>query len=855
MSKPVVILDHFREPLWESTDKRFIVCQGGAGSGKAVSLDTKVVTPTGPIEIKDVRIGDMVCDTEGGACFVLNKWECNRRMYDLTLEDGRYADVADNHQWTFYFNGVKRDGTTLDLISKMNEGEVYLPLSKPVYYKGTFKYADVESLAYILTRYYVDASELPVDVSKLKKSKLMKDSGKLVRNVPKEYMSLIVSDRIQLIHSLYNMSAKKYDSNTQEILLTFKVKSIAEKIQQIIWSLGGRCSCRNSLKEGGFTLRFDFDDYELKEKITGIAQGYPIDGYIRRYNPEGVRIKSMKMTSDKPCQCIEVSSSNHLYLINDFICTHNSEAICQRLCYMFLTMEDTVFAVVRSTMPALTRSVYLGDPSIVKTLKDWGVPVEKWLNKTEYTIRNPLNGSVIYFIGLDDPEKIKSMNLNYIFIEEATEINADKWAQLNARLRRHNKYSKNQMFIAYNPISWYNWVVQMFVANPDENIKNDTLVHFSNFTQNPYVSIDNVKSMLARASQDESFYRTYIIGKPGRPLGLIYPNITFTPHTTWPEGVMDVKPYYGIDWGFIDPMVLVECRDFEDKIYVICRFYKTKTNTKEFLKYMEDNKISKVSNIYYDSADAERGSLLLQAGFTGFKAKKNINAGISYVKGFEIIVDSMGPFGEDAMNEIQAYTWQTDPDDSSKFIEKPIEINNHFCLIGETILNTENGRVMLKDVKVGDKVLSHLGYREVTDKCLTKKDAELFTLTLTNGYKLQGTGDHRVVTRDGPKEIQDLKPEDNVFIHAGTKNGFVAIMVEESVKSVEPSGFGDVYSITVDEAHTYFANDILVKNCDALRYAVVTEHMYNRNFATASLDLSIEDKLRKGGIYFGDEKS
>lgn len=100
-----------------------------------------------------------------------------------------------------------------------------------------------------------------------------------------------------------------------------------------------------------------------------------------------------------------------------------------------------------------------------------------------------------------------------------------------------------------------------------------------------------------------------------------------------------------------------------------------------------------------------------------------------------------------------------------------------------------------------------------------------------------------------------MKPEDNVFIHAGAKNGFVAIMVEESVKSVEPSGFGDVYSITVDEAHTYFANDILVKNCDALRYAVVTEHMYNRNFATASLDLSIEDKLRKGGIYFGDEKS
>ena len=93
---------------------------------------------------------------------------------------------------------------------------------------------------------------------------------------------------------------------------------------------------------------------------------------------------------------------------------------------------------------------------------------------------------------------------------------------------------------------------------------------------------------------------------------------------------------------------------------------------------MKQIKVPKTSNIYYDSADAERGNLLLQAGYTGFKAKKNINAGISYVKGFDIVVDSGGPYGQNAMDEVQGYTWKTDPDDSSKFIEEPIEINNHF---------------------------------------------------------------------------------------------------------------------------------------------------------------------------------
>ena len=81
--------------------------------------------------------------------------------------------------------------------------------------------------------------------------------------------------------------------------------------------------------------------------------------------------------------------------------------------------------------------------------------------------------------------------------------------------------------------------------------------------------------------------------------------------------------------------------------------YKT---TKEFLEFMKQIKVPKTSNIYYDSADAERGNLLLQAGYTGFKAKKNINAGISYVKGFDIVVDSGGPYGQNAMDEVQGYT-------------------------------------------------------------------------------------------------------------------------------------------------------------------------------------------------------
>ena len=44
--------------------------------------------------------------------------------------------------------------------------------------------------------------------------------------------------------------------------------------------------------------------------------------------------------------------------------------------------------------------------------------------------------------------------------------------------------------------------------------------------------------------------------------------------------------------------------------------------------------------------------------------------------------------------------------------------------------------------------------------------------------------------------------------------------VYSKVKSVEEDGFEDVYCISVPSTGNFLANGIVVKNCDALRYAV-----------------------------------
>ena len=77
----------------------------------------------------------------------------------------------------------------------------------------------------------------------------------------------------------------------------------------------------------------------------------------------------------------------------------------------------------------------------------------------------------------------------------------------------------------------------------------------------------------------------------------------------------------------------------------------------------------------------------------------------------------------------------------------------------------------------------------------------------------------------------------------------------EDVESVTEVGREDVYEITVEDAHDFFANGILTLQCDSMRYAVVTEHMYNRNFGTASLSLSVDEALKKSGILVPEDNT
>ena len=162
-----------------------------------------------------------------------------------------------------------------------------------------------------------------------------------------------------------------------------------------------------------------------------------------------------------------------------------SHAVARRLVYRFL--NESVFN--RSSGKPLTKHTILITRKVNRTLKrscyklikniiiDWCRKPSLQLNvkdfnfnSTELTITHTNTDSQFVFSGMDDPEKIKSIEaITTIWLEEANEFNQEDFEQLDLRLRgKHN--CKKEIYVTFNPVSAEAWVKKLFFDDPIQGV-------------------------------------------------------------------------------------------------------------------------------------------------------------------------------------------------------------------------------------------------------------------------------------------------------------------------------------------------------------------------------------------------
>lgn len=361
----------------EEAVKTMVKAKGGVlvapcGAGKGLPLDTKIYTPNGWKKNGDLIIGDKVIGANGKPTIVTNIFDRGLvEAFKLIFSDNTQIICDKDHLWNVQSQSQRNDKakyktmSTSDIYNYYKKittrgKELYIPIVKPV----EFEHKDVNLDAWLLgiliadgcfknNRVCVSNAEKDI-IEKIEKlndglplKKLPKYDYKLNKNILKKIRELKLDNiysyekfipdiykyndiqtRLSLLQGLFdgdgNVSKAVYEFSTTS-------KRLAEDIIEIIQSLGGTAKVKerqtfytykNEKKAGRISYRIFFKLYDF----------YPFTSekhnkkYIKRkkYINAYRIIKKIEPVEPIISRCITVDAPDQLYVIENFIVTHNT---------------------------------------------------------------------------------------------------------------------------------------------------------------------------------------------------------------------------------------------------------------------------------------------------------------------------------------------------------------------------------------------------------------------------------------------------------------------------------------------------------------------------------------------------
>ena len=348
-----------------------------------------------------------------------------------------------------------------------------------------------------------------------------------------------------------------------------------------------------------------------------------------------------------------------------------SHIVARKILYRILKETDVHhnFLVIRKVDRTIKRSVF---KLIRNIISRWKLTDQFDVNLTDKTITYKLNGSQIMFSGLDDVEKLKSIEgVTSIWCEEATELTQEDFKQLDLRLRGDHGCLK-QITLTLNPISEQHWIKKIFFDDP----MSDVFTLHTTYLDNAFIDAEYKMVMENKKKTNPRYYNIYALGNWGTAEGLIFPKVTH--RAIRQEEVAGLPCAQGLDFGYTnDPSAFNQSYvDVPNKrIYVFDGFYeKGLTNAKiaAQIKQLEAHKHKTIA----DSSEPKSIDYIAAKGVRiegAAKGKDSVSAGIDFLSEFEIIVNA---HLVEFMTEFNNYSWALGKD--GKPTNKPVDDFNHF---------------------------------------------------------------------------------------------------------------------------------------------------------------------------------
>lgn len=334
--------------------------------------------------------------------------------------------------------------------------------------------------------------------------------------------------------------------------------------------------------------------------------------------------------------------------------------------------------VFRQTLPSLKKTAWLEIRKLLDKLR-----INYKENKSDAVITLD-NGSTLSFIPLDDSRKVRSLNLDFVYIEQCEEISKDSYDELTLRVRGEVQAKDyGQILSVVQPESKSHWLYQRFYIikanDPDYKV-----IHFS-YLDNPYLSEDARKYYDSLKELDPDKYLTHTLGQ-----WIVGTKQIFT--NNWSVGFnRNYFDFYvgGIDFGWNVPSCFLLIGFYDDEAYVIDEVYAPELTNDELLDGIREVLMKYNLNfddldaVYGDSASPDRIEVLCQNGLNTYPSVKDVKAKIQTTRETKIHISENC---ENLIRELPEYQYKMDKD--SNILDEPIKQNDHavdalcYCVYG-----------------------------------------------------------------------------------------------------------------------------------------------------------------------------
>jgi len=309
-------------------------------------------------------------------------------------------------------------------------------------------------------------------------------------------------------------------------------------------------------------------------------------------------------------------------------------------------------SIVSESMPHLKRGAMRDFLSILTEHNYF--KADRW-NKSDFTYTFE-TGSKIEFFSADMPSKVRGPRRNRLYMNEANNLPAETFEQLEVR-------TDEEIWADWNPTNEFWWYTEV---QPNRDVDFITLTYKDNEGL-PQSIVESIESR----RNNRNWWRVYGLGLLGEVEGKIYTNwqiIDDIPH----EARLERR---GLDFGYSnDPTALIDVYHYNGGYIFDEQLYQKGLSNKQIADVI--NNLPKANTLVIaDSAEPKSIDELRLYGVNVLGANKgagSINQGIQYIQDQQISITKRST---NAIKEYRNYMWKTDRD--GKILNTPEDIFNH----------------------------------------------------------------------------------------------------------------------------------------------------------------------------------